>query len=82
MRRNSAARKKAKGVYVDLSALAKGLGVDELAEHMAAKSCTDFMVDIGGEMRTVGSSLEVGLGALASKNPSLAALAPYIACLA
>ena len=47
---NSAARKKAKGVYVDLSALAKGLGVDELAEHMAAKSCTDFMVDIGGEM--------------------------------
>lgn len=53
---NSAAKKKADEVYVDLSALAKGLGVDELAEHMVAKACTDFMVDIGGEMRTLGSS--------------------------
>ena len=53
---NSAAQKNADEVYVDLSALAKGLGVDELAEHMAAKGCTDFMVDIGGEMRTRGSS--------------------------
>ena len=53
---NSAALKKVTGVYVDLSALAKGLGVDELAEHMASKSCTDFMMDIGGEIRTEGSS--------------------------
>ena len=53
---NSAALKQIDEVYVDLSALAKGLGVDEVAEYLVASNCADFMVDIGGEMRTLGSS--------------------------
>lgn len=56
---NSAALKKIDEVYVDLSALAKGLGVDEVADYLVASDCTDFMVDIGGEMRTLGSSPSV-----------------------
>lgn len=51
---NSKALKTADDVYVDMSALAKGLGVDEVADHLAARSCTDYMVDIGGEMRLAG----------------------------
>jgi len=51
---NAKALKNVEEVYVDLSALAKGLGVDELAESLAARSCTDYMVDIGGEMRLAG----------------------------
>ena len=53
---NARAQKMAAEVYVDLSALAKGLGVDELAASLVARSCTDFMVDIGGEMRLAGSN--------------------------
>jgi thiamine biosynthesis lipoprotein len=51
---NSKALKNADEVYVDMSALAKGLGVDEVADSFAARSCTDYMVDIGGEMRLAG----------------------------
>ena len=51
---NSKALKNADEVYVDMSALAKGLGVDEVADSLAARSCTDYLVDIGGEMRLAG----------------------------
>ena len=44
------------GVYIDLSALAKGYGVDRLAEVYLAAGCGDFMVDIGGEIRVSGLS--------------------------
>jgi len=48
--------KSAPGVYVDLSALAKGYAVDVLAESYLAAGCSDFMVDIGGEIRAAGRS--------------------------
>lgn len=51
---NSKARKNADEVYVDVSALAKGMGVDEVAQFLSARSCADYMVDIGGEMRLAG----------------------------
>jgi thiamine biosynthesis lipoprotein len=49
-------RKNVPGLYVDFSALAKGLGVDEVAQSLVALGCGDFMVDIGGEVRTMGLS--------------------------
>ena len=39
---NSAALKKIDEVYVDLSALAKGLGVDEVADYLVASAATDL----------------------------------------
>jgi len=41
-------------VYVDLSALAKGYGVDRLAALLDVLGCRDYMVDIGGEIRVAG----------------------------
>ena len=41
-------------VYVDLSAIAKGYAVDRLAALLAESRCTDFLVDVGGEMRVAG----------------------------
>lgn len=41
-------------VYVDLSALAKGYAVDRIAEQLRQAGCVNFMVDIGGEIRTSG----------------------------
>jgi len=49
-------RKNVPGLYLDFSALAKGLGVDEVAQSLVALGCDDFMVDIGGEVRTQGLS--------------------------
>ena len=41
-------RKARPDLYIDLSALAKGFGVDELVRYLNEMGCTDFMVDIGG----------------------------------
>ena len=43
-------------VYVDLSSIAKGYGVDRIAELLTKKECANYLVDIGGEVRTLGFS--------------------------
>jgi thiamine biosynthesis lipoprotein len=49
-----ALRKERADMYVDLSALAKGYAVDRVAEYVAAAEVTDFLVEIGGEVRGQG----------------------------
>lgn len=49
------ARKK-RPVQLDLSAVAKGYGVDMLAELLNAEGITDYMVEVGGEVRVRGSN--------------------------
>ncbi len=51
-------RKKA-GLYVDLSSIAKGYAVDQVAEALLAAGVTRFMVEVGGEVR-VGEKKEDG----------------------
>jgi len=41
-------------VYVDLSTIAKGYGVDQVAEIMEKNNLHDYLVEIGGEMRVKG----------------------------
>ena len=43
-------------VELDLSSIAKGYAVDVLAEALLAQQITDFLVEVGGEMRLSGSS--------------------------
>ncbi|ADV99993.1 FAD:protein FMN transferase [Yersinia pestis] len=45
-------------LYVDLSSIAKGYGVDVVAEYLEAQNIKDYMVDIGGEVRTRGNNGE------------------------
>ncbi len=47
-------RKRRAEVYVDLSSVAKGFGVDQVAETLDRRGFTDYCVDIGGEIRTKG----------------------------
>jgi len=42
-------------IYLDLSAIAKGWGVDKVAEHLARAGVEGFLVDIGGELRASGT---------------------------
>lgn len=45
---------KSKPVYVDLSGIAKGYGSDRVAEYLLAQGIENFLVEVGGEIRTHG----------------------------
>ena len=44
-------------LYVDLSTIAKGYGVDRVAQVLEEHGMTDYLVEIGGEMRLSGKKL-------------------------
>ncbi len=49
-----ALRKSEPTLYLDLSAIAKGYGVDRLAELLDATGVTNYLIEIGGELRGRG----------------------------
>jgi len=51
----SALRKHDPGVYVDLSAIAKGFAVDAIARLLDERQIPSYLVEIGGELRARGS---------------------------
>lgn len=52
--RPAALRKALPGLHVDLSAIAKGYGVDRVAELLESEGLVDYLVEIGGELRGRG----------------------------
>ncbi|WP_244613158.1 FAD:protein FMN transferase [Modicisalibacter radicis] len=46
---------KRKPVYVDLSGIAKGYGTDRVADYLEERGIEDYLVEVGGEIRTQGS---------------------------
>lgn len=48
--------RKTQPLRLDLSAIAKGYGVDEIAELLQQRGLNDFLVEIGGELRLSGQS--------------------------
>lgn len=42
------------GVQLDLSAVAKGYGVDRLAQYLEGQGCSHYLVEVGGELRGAG----------------------------
>jgi thiamine biosynthesis lipoprotein len=49
-----AARKTQANLYVDLSTIAKGYGVDQVADLLESNGLHNYLVEIGGEMRVSG----------------------------
>lgn len=49
-------RKAAEGVEMDASSIAKGLGVDLVADYFDQKGIENYMVEIGGEVRVKGQN--------------------------
>jgi thiamine biosynthesis lipoprotein len=49
-------RKLVPELTLDLSAIAKGFGVDEVAEALESEEIEHYMVEVGGEIRTRGSN--------------------------
>jgi thiamine biosynthesis lipoprotein len=51
----SAIKKSQPNIYCDLSAIAKGFGVDKVSEYLLKKGITNHLVEIGGELRASGN---------------------------
>ena len=45
-------------VYLDFNAIAKGYGIDVIADFITSKGINNYLVDIGGDMRTSGINKE------------------------
>jgi thiamine biosynthesis lipoprotein len=46
--------KKTKPLYLDLSSIAKGYGVDSVARYLVDQGAKSFLVEVGGEVKTLG----------------------------
>ena len=55
--------------YIDLSAIAKGYGVDALAELLEARGIENYLVEIGGELRAKGHKPDKAPWKLAIETP-------------
>ena len=49
---------KEKNAFIDFNAIAKGYGVDVIADYLESKNITDYIVEIGGEIRCKGINLD------------------------
>ena len=67
-----ALRKDTPGVYVDLSAFAKGHAADVVAELLDARNLPDYLIEIGGEMRMRGTNARSEPWAIAVETPERA----------
>ena len=52
----SALRKDYEDIYIDLSSIAKGFGVDTVSNFILESGYSNFLVEIGGEVRTSGKN--------------------------
>ena len=50
--------KKRNGAFIDFNAIAKGYGVDVVANFLERKQVANYLVEIGGEIRTKGLNVE------------------------
>ena len=67
-----ALRKNLPELYVDLSAYAKGYGVDRIADYLDERGVTNYLVEIGGELRMRGHNPTSGLWSIAIEKPEMA----------
>lgn len=58
-------------IQLDLSAIAKGYGVDKVADYLAAQGVANFMVEIGGEIRVNGVNPKGQPWRIAIEQPSM-----------
>jgi thiamine biosynthesis lipoprotein len=63
--------KLSEGIYLDFSANAKGYGIDVLGEFMESKGIEEYMVNIGGDLRTKGRNASGEYWSLGIEKPEL-----------
>ena len=68
-KKENSLKKTIPGVYLDLSASAKGFGVDKVAEFLDRMAVKAYLVEIGGEVRTKGLKGEQSPWKVAIQSP-------------
>jgi thiamine biosynthesis lipoprotein len=66
---HSVMRKSSADIYVDLSGWAKGYAVDQIANLLDAQKLTDYLVEIGGELRVRGHNAKQQKFSIAIEKP-------------
>lgn len=56
--RNGSINKLQSGTFIDFNAIAKGYTVDVIAEFLESKQVRNYLVEIGGEIRSKGQNIE------------------------
>jgi thiamine biosynthesis lipoprotein len=74
--RPGALRKDA-ALYVDLSAIAKGFAVDEIVRLLEAQGLSDYLVEVGGELRARGKNPGGQIWRVAIELPDARQRRPY-----
>lgn len=67
-----AIRKEIASLFVDLSAYAKGFAVDQIANLLDSRGVTNYLVEIGGELRLRGSNARGTAWTIGIESPALA----------
>lgn len=62
--------RKTRTVQIDLSAIAKGHGVDRVADLLTSRNIENYLVEIGGELRTAGVNPKGKLWRIGVERPS------------
>ena len=57
-------------VYIDFNSIAKGFGVDVVGRFLESKNSTNYLVEIGGEIRARGVNLKGNNWRVAIENPN------------
>ncbi len=70
-------RKQSGALELDLSAIAKGFGVDRVAEELLARGQRDFLIEVGGEVRAAGERPGGGPWRVAIERPLASERAPH-----
>ena len=63
-------KKQQPALYLDLSAIAKGYAVDQVALLLETEGINDYMVEIGGEIRLKGQNISGGGWKIAIEKPT------------
>jgi thiamine biosynthesis lipoprotein len=67
-----AVRKTVPDLWMNLSAIAKGYAVDQVVEYLERHGINDYMVEIGGEIKTLGNNQKGRLWRIGIEKPAVA----------
>ena len=68
--KNGMVQKKFVETYLDFNAIAKGFAVDVIGRYMEANDINNYLIEIGGEIRTRGVNSSKNLWTIAIENPN------------
>ncbi|MGV6816884.1 MAG: FAD:protein FMN transferase [Thiotrichales bacterium] len=67
--KDNSLRKRDPRLYIDLSGIAKGYGVDQIADYLETAGVYNYLVEIGGEIRAKGQSARNDAWRIAVEKP-------------